>query len=164
MAVTGLKCQLLAVCCDRARAELLPSYHSFINIEPVFGTATMPQISTFFRQADVISAHVMLLQIKTGQYSVQPPPGLGKQWVDILGIIDSSQHACHLATILSNKLFCCLTHLSCMCSCSVELDTSTDCVVMPRTLAVRTHLHLSLQTETKDTNLWVINCFPRMFL
>ena len=117
-----------------------------------------------FPAADVISAHVMLLQIKTGQYSVQPPPGLGKQWVDILGSIDSSQHACHLATILSNKLFCCLTHLPCICSCSAELDTSTDCVVMPRTLAVRTHLHLSLQTETKDTNLWVINCFPRMFL
>ena len=80
----------------------------------------MPQISTFFRQGDVISAHVMLLQIKTGQYSVQPPPGLGKQWVDILGSIDGTQHACHLATILSNKLFCCLAHLPCICSCPVQ--------------------------------------------
>ena len=77
-----------------------------------------------FPPADVISAHVMLLQIKTGQYSIQPPPRLGKQWVDILGIIDT-QHASHLATISSNKLLgcCCLTHLLCICSCSAELDT-----------------------------------------
>ena len=110
----------------------------------------------------------MLLQIKTGQYSIQPPPRLGKQWVDILGIIDT-QHTSHIATISSNKLLgcCCLTHLLCICSCSAELDTYwLSCVLSchgpwQRALGFIYHCRRRLKIPTYELLIVFHECFCR---